>query len=92
MSVSRCHLALVPSSPVLGMMLNIHDSCYPQVVESPGDRIKMVEQSVRVNMVHVDGEPSTLNRALALVSSCAIGCSRWPCHMLSLCGSPAGGR
>lgn len=62
------------SSPVLGTVLNIHDNCCLQVVEPPGNRIKMVE-IIRVNVVHVDGEPSTLNRLLALVSSCAIGCN-----------------
>lgn len=31
------------SSLVLGTMLNSQDNCYPQVVEPPGDKIKMVE-------------------------------------------------
>lgn len=48
-------------------MLNIHDNHCPRVVEPLGDGKKMVvTYSTQVNVAHVDGEPSTLNRMLAL--------------------------
>lgn len=56
-------------SPVWGPTLNIHDNCYPRMVEPSGERRKMVETySIQIIMACVDSEPSTWNRLLTLVS------------------------